>query len=183
MAISSKTENLRALSCSGSVVENKKSLNETLFTGSIGRWKVLPLVAISRMSVNLERRYHPPRPLFIRSWLWICDKKNITRKWWEIKGAPFFVFYAIILTVTRRYTCVTTCMKGRDISLLWKGTRFSLLPSCRMKNIEKRDVRCFNVFENINFKFGKLYTPTIYGNDVQWSFVFSYLFFFVSTFY
>lgn len=182
MAISSKTENLRALSCSGSVVENKKSLNETLFTGSIGRWKVLPLVAISRMSVNLERRYHPPRPLFIRSWLWIRDKKNITRKWWEIKSAPFFVFYAIILRLRDDTRVWQRAWKG-EIYRFYERERDFRSPSCRMKNIEKRDVRCFNVFENINFKFGKLYTPTIYGNDVQWSFVFSYLFFFVSTFY
>lgn len=141
MAISSKTENLRALSCSGSVVENKKSLNETLFTGSIGRWKVLPLVAISRMSVNLERRYHPPRPLFIRSWLWIRDKekkkKNITRrKWWEIKGAPvrFFLRYNLSWRVTRVWH-LRVHKRERDVSLLWKGTRFFRSPSCRMKNI------------------------------------------------
>ena len=159
MAISSKTENLRALSCSGSVVENKKSLNETLFTGSIGRWKVLLLVAISRMSVNLERRYHPPRPLFIRSWLWIRDKekkkkKNITRrKWWEIKGAPVrFFFYAIIyLDVLRDDTRVwhlRVHKRERDVSLLWKGTRFFVRHLAEWKiYIEERDARCFNVFE------------------------------------
>lgn len=76
MAISSKTENLRALSCSGSVVENKKSLNETLFTGSIGRWKLLPLVAISRTSVNLWAKISSSISLFIRSWRWIRDKKK-----------------------------------------------------------------------------------------------------------
>lgn len=76
MAISSKTENLRALSCSGSVVENKKSLNETLFTGSIGRWKLLPLVAISRTSVNLWAKISSSTSLFIRSWRWIRDKKK-----------------------------------------------------------------------------------------------------------
>lgn len=158
MAISSKTENLRALSCSGSVVENKKSLNETLFTGSIGRWKVLPLVAISRMSVNLERRYHPPRPLFIRSWLWIRDKEKKKKKYYaeemmrNKRRTGSFFFYAIIyLDVLRDDTRVwhlRVHKRERDVSLLWKGTRFFVRHLAEWKiYIEERDARCFNVFE------------------------------------
>lgn len=141
MAISSKTENLRALSCSGSVVENKKSLNETLFTGSIGRWKLLPLVAISRTSVNLWAKISSSTSLFIRSWRWIRDKKkkNITRKWWEIKGAPVrFLCYNLDGYVTI-HMCGNAHKTEGYISLLWKGTRFSfaILP-----NGKHRETRC-----------------------------------------
>ena len=37
-----------------------------------------------------------------------------------------------------------------------------------------RDV--LTCLKNINFKFGKLYTPTIYGNDVQWRVRFFFFF-------
>ena len=42
-----------------------------------------------------------------------------------------------------------------------------------------RDV--LTCLKNINFKFGKLYTPTIYGNDVQWRVRF-FFFFLISLF-
>lgn len=156
MAISSKTENLRALSCSGSVVENKKSLNETLFTGSIGRWKVLPLVAISRMSVNLERRYHPPRPLFIRSWLWIRDKEKKKKEKYYAeemmrnkRRTGSFFFYAIIYLDVLRVCGIYVCIKGREMYRFYeRGRDFFVRHLAEWKiYIEERDARCFNVFE------------------------------------